>query len=126
MGFQVYDNITSKPINTPKSYGKSIKPSELAEGLARFFPIGSPIPALLSESDGTPSHGLPHDTLIPLLKAIRSEIAMIREILAYVEMRMVGGSLLIIYEADWEKAAVCRSRSILSARRMLRGGERRV
>ncbi|KAF9480849.1 SAICAR synthase-like protein [Pholiota conissans] len=105
-GFQVYDNITSKPINTPKSYGKSIKPSELAEGLARFFPVGSPIPALLSESDGTPSHGLPRDTLIPLLKAIRSEIAMIREILASVEMRMVGGSLLIIYEADWEKAAV--------------------
>jgi 1D-myo-inositol-tetrakisphosphate 5-kinase/inositol-polyphosphate multikinase len=51
------------------------------------------------------SQGLPRDTLILVLRAMRAEIAAIREILASAELRMVGASLLIIYEADWEQAA---------------------
>lgn len=103
--FQVYDNITKLAINTPKSYGKSIKPSQLGEGIAKFFPVGAPVTDL-SGADGKPasSCGLPRDTLIQVIRAIRNEIAEIKDIMASLELRMVGGSLLIIYEADWERA----------------------
>ncbi|THV06890.1 SAICAR synthase-like protein [Dendrothele bispora CBS 962.96] len=93
-GFQVYDNATSQPINTPKSYGKSIKPSDLPEGIRRFFPISS------AES----SSGLPANLLLPILQYLREDIAEIRGALADLHFRMVGGSLLIIYEADFKKA----------------------
>ncbi|KAK0492070.1 SAICAR synthase-like protein [Armillaria luteobubalina] len=93
-GFQVHDHATGEPVNTPKSYGKSIKPSDLPEGIARFFP------ALASHT----TQGLPSRFLVPVLKAIREDIAEIREAFAGMEMRMVGGSLLIIYEGDLTKA----------------------
>ncbi|KAF5343543.1 hypothetical protein D9758_012952 [Tetrapyrgos nigripes] len=93
-GFQVYDNITSQPVNTPKSYGKSIKPSDLPEGIRRFFPVSS----------GESSLGLPAKLLFPILQYIREDIAEIRSALAGLHFRMVGGSLLIIYEADFAKA----------------------
>ncbi|KAK7040898.1 hypothetical protein VNI00_009494 [Paramarasmius palmivorus] len=93
-GFQVYDNKTNQPVNTPKSYGKSIKPSDLPDGIAKFFPIAN---------ESSPS-GLPAKLLLPILENIKADIAEIREAFAAIEMRMVGGSLLVIYEADWEKA----------------------
>ncbi|KAJ3503479.1 hypothetical protein NLJ89_g8414 [Agrocybe chaxingu] len=101
-GFQVYDNITSQPVNTPKAYGKSIKASELGEGVAKFFPVG--LSATEPSAEPTPSSGLPRETLIPVLSAIREEIEAIREAFASLELRMVGGSLLIVYEADWTRA----------------------
>ncbi|KAK7438462.1 hypothetical protein VKT23_018075 [Stygiomarasmius scandens] len=93
-GFQVYDNTTSQPINTPKSYGKSIKPSDLPEGIRRFFPTSS------AES----SSGLPANLLLSILQYLREDIEEIRGVLAKLHFRMVGGSLLIIYEADFAKA----------------------
>ncbi|KAF9032920.1 hypothetical protein BJ165DRAFT_1417549 [Panaeolus papilionaceus] len=99
-GFQVYDNVTSLAVNTPKSYGKSIQPSQLPEGVAKFFPVGTPVEG----ENPAPSSGLPLKSLLPILRAIRDEIADIREIFASLELRMVGGSLLIIYEADWARA----------------------
>jgi len=42
--------------------------------------------------------------MVPILRAICEEIAEIREVCASLEMRMVGTSLLIIYEADWTRA----------------------
>ncbi|ESK94214.1 inositol polyphosphate multikinase [Moniliophthora roreri MCA 2997] len=93
-GFQVYDNSTSQAVNTPKSYGKSIKPSDLPDGIAKFFPIPS----------DTNTSGLPPRLLLPILENIKEDIQEIREAVAGIEMRMVGGSCLIIYEADWEKA----------------------
>ena len=89
----MYDNSTGLAQNTPKSYGKSIKASQLSEGVARFFPVG----------DAT-SSGLPKATLVPILQGIREEVQEIRDIFAELEVRMVGGSLLVIYEADWQKA----------------------
>ena len=50
------------------------------------------------------SSGLPKETLKPILRAICEEIAEIREIYSSLEIRMVGASLLIIYEADWNRA----------------------
>ncbi|KAF9265713.1 SAICAR synthase-like protein [Marasmius fiardii PR-910] len=93
-GFQVYDTRSGLAVNTPKSYGKSIKPSDLPDGIARFFPVPS-------ESS---SMGLPSDLLIPILEGIKENIAEIREALEGIEVRMVGGSLLLIYEADLKRA----------------------
>ncbi|KAF9460920.1 hypothetical protein BDZ94DRAFT_1290953 [Collybia nuda] len=118
-GFQVYDNNTSLPVNTPKSYGKSIKPSDLPDGIARFFPVGTSAPAEIPATPEIPSSnpvlitpatahptnsGLPRRTLLPLLRAICSDVAEIREVYASLEIRMVGGSLLIVYEGDWARA----------------------
>ncbi|KAF9557757.1 SAICAR synthase-like protein [Agrocybe pediades] len=104
-GFQVYDNITGLPVNTPKSYGKSIKAHELGEGIAKFFPVGSPAAASSDSTDApASSSGLPLESLLPILQTIREEIAEIKQVFSSLELRMVGGSLLIIYEADWKRA----------------------
>ncbi|KAG6886361.1 hypothetical protein C0992_004389 [Termitomyces sp. T32_za158] len=102
-GFQVYDNITHLAINTPKDYGKSIKPADLPDGISRFFPVGSPT-THESELSKTPSSGLPVDVLLPILRGLREDIAEIKDVYSRLEMRMVGGSLLIVYEADWTRA----------------------
>ncbi|KAF8959748.1 hypothetical protein BDZ97DRAFT_1666790 [Flammula alnicola] len=106
-GFQVYDNITSQPVNTPKSYGKTIKAAELHEGIAKFFPVGVLVSETTEsfESVVSSSTGLPRETLILILRAIREEVGFLRETYASLEVRMVGGSMLIIYEADWSRAA---------------------
>ncbi len=82
---------------TPKTYGRSITKSQLPEGLARFFPVGS-------SNAGEPSLGLPVRLLLPILHGIRDDVAEIREILSTVEVRMVGASVLITYEGDWTRA----------------------
>ncbi|GBE82832.1 hypothetical protein SCP_0412190 [Sparassis crispa] len=145
------------PVVTPKSYGKSIRPSDLQYGIARFFPLSpcsSPPTAVSSESTSRTSSpsvsrsasdltatsstglssastlnlnpepeevtsstastargigtqvgtGLPPDILLPVLQAIRRNVAEIRAALARMEVRMVGGSLLVVYEADWPRA----------------------
>lgn len=91
---QVYDTSTGQAVNTPKSYGKSIKPSDLPDGIAKFFPIRS------EQS----TQGLPRELLLPIVEAIRKRVATIRDVLAKLEIRMVGGSFLIIYEGDIERA----------------------
>ncbi len=99
---QVYDNLTGKPVNTPKSYGKSIKPTELPEGIARFFPVGTSS-ATEPSTEGS-SSGLPASKLRPIVEGIRADIEEIRDVLKDLEFRMVGGSLLIVYEADLDRA----------------------
>jgi len=100
--FQVYDNITCQPVHTPKSYGRSLKAAQLSEGIAKFFPCCSPT----SQTSDTPSSssGLPKETLEPILRAIYEEVAEMREVYSSLEIRAVGASLLIIYEADWTRA----------------------
>jgi 1D-myo-inositol-tetrakisphosphate 5-kinase/inositol-polyphosphate multikinase len=44
------------------------------------------------------------ETLKPILRAICEEVAEMREVYSSLEIRMVGASLLIIYEADWTRA----------------------
>jgi inositol-polyphosphate multikinase len=60
--------------------------------MARFFPILSS------------GFGLPRTTLLPILRSIRDELQDLRNRMVGVEMRMVGGSLLVVYEGDWERA----------------------
>ncbi|ETW85073.1 hypothetical protein HETIRDRAFT_25122, partial [Heterobasidion irregulare TC 32-1] len=123
-GFQVFDNATRAPVNTPKAYGKSLAPADLPAGIAKFFPIAAPAPvaAFAFASDSTPAvpspsrspspsdaspptTGLPARTLLPILSAIARDVRAVRAALAGVEMRMVGGSLLVVYEAEWARAA---------------------
>ncbi|KAH7890096.1 inositol polyphosphate multikinase [Phlebopus sp. FC_14] len=107
-GFQVYANDSPDPIVTPKSYGKSIKPDQLPEGIAKFFPVCLPLPQSASTtvpSSPDSSLGLPPSILLPLLKALHTSLRSLREALQQIELRMVGGSVLVIYEADWERAS---------------------
>ncbi|EJD06201.1 SAICAR synthase-like protein [Fomitiporia mediterranea MF3/22] len=97
-GFQVFDYTKNESIITPKSYGKSIKTSDLPEGVRRFFPVSS-LPADSNKPEGL---GLPLNLLLPILRGILYDIRELRDGLAKTELRMVGGSLLIVYEADWE------------------------
>ncbi|KIL64107.1 hypothetical protein M378DRAFT_78711 [Amanita muscaria Koide BX008] len=97
-GFQVYDNVTNQPILTPKSYGKSIDKSQLPDGIARFLPVGGS-----KEEEASPC-GLPVSLLLPIMQGIKEDIQEIRDVVASLEVRIVGGSLLVIYEADWERA----------------------
>ncbi|KAJ7131718.1 SAICAR synthase-like protein [Mycena crocata] len=91
-GFQVYDSTTGEAVNTPKAYGKSISAAQLPEGIGRFFPI-----AAASEN---PGQGLPAPLLLQILELMHEDVADIRQALAGLEMRMVGGSLLFLYESD--------------------------
>jgi inositol-polyphosphate multikinase len=85
-------------------YGKSIKASDLPDGVARFFPI-APTPSTEPKECVTPSLGLPKSILLPILESLREDVAEILEAFQDIHLRMVGGSLLIVYEGDWERAA---------------------
>ena len=57
-----------------------------------------------AEAGGRMDIGLPRTLLLPVLKSIRKSVQEIRDVMSAIEMRMVGGSLLIIYEGDWARA----------------------
>ena len=63
-------------------------------GIARFFPIHS------EQS----TQGLPKEQLLPVVEGIRKRVAAIRDALAQLEVRIVGGSFLVMYEGDLERA----------------------
>ena len=66
----------------------------MPDGIAKFFPVHSE----------QLSQGLPKEQLLSVIEAIRKHVAAIRDAFAQLEIRMVGGSLLIIYEGDLERA----------------------
>ncbi|KAH8100309.1 SAICAR synthase-like protein [Cristinia sonorae] len=123
-GFQVQDLTTGTAVNTPREYGKSLKKEQLPSGIAKFFPTttrtsppspssaAEPTAAIDTDATNVPAttqagdvSGLPPHLLLPILRGILRNTQEIRDAVAEVEMRMVGGSLLVIYEADWERAA---------------------
>ena len=78
-----------------------MKVSDLPDGIARFFPL-----AFTKNGDSSePSLGLSRSLLLPVLECLREDVAEIKEAFQQVHLRMVGGSLLIVYEGDWEQAA---------------------
>ncbi|KAJ7643935.1 hypothetical protein FB45DRAFT_861487 [Roridomyces roridus] len=93
--FQVYDNLTGSAVKTDKTYGKSLSSSQLPEGIARFFPISTP---------DEPRQGLPAPLLLQILQILREEIQDILNALTALEIRIVAGSLLILYESDVSRA----------------------
>ncbi|KAI6110867.1 SAICAR synthase-like protein [Pisolithus croceorrhizus] len=134
-GFQVYANDHPDPVLTPKKYGKTIKPEHLPDGIARFFPFRGPVsstrvsPSIAAASNMPPSGdivatpdniqpGLPLHILLVLLTRLLEALERLRVALSTAEVRIVGGSVLIIYEGDWacaEKAArTSQSTSVLN------------
>ncbi|KAG1805784.1 uncharacterized protein BJ212DRAFT_1390238 [Suillus subaureus] len=115
-GFQVYSNDSPKPILTPKSYGKSIKKEQLPDGIELFFPVSSapyptpPNPIETPESDVS-NPGLPPILLHCVLTTLQTDLEELKAIMSNIEMRMVGGSALIVYEGDWERASKALSTS---------------
>ncbi|KAF8272475.1 hypothetical protein EI94DRAFT_1769747 [Lactarius quietus] len=106
-GFQVFGNTARQPVIFPKSYGNAIGVSELPAGVAQFFPIsGSTIDFPGAEAGGRMDVGLPRTLLLPVLQSIRKSVQEIRDVLSAIDMRMVGSSLLIIYEGDWDRATM--------------------
>jgi len=83
-GFQIWDPTTQSTTMIPKSYGKSIAASELPAGVKRFIPTGSVPPALLER----------------MIEGITQGVRDVRDAVQATEMRMVGGSLLVIWEGD--------------------------
>ncbi|QRV86897.1 inositol-hexakisphosphate kinase [Ceratobasidium sp. AG-Ba] len=82
-GFSVYDPASQTYTVTPKEYGKSIKAEQLVEGTARFFP-----------------ESVPREALLKVLGSVHDKVLEIQQALAETEIRMVGGSLLIVWEGD--------------------------
>jgi inositol-polyphosphate multikinase len=88
--------------------------------MRRFFPLSSS-PELTSTSSPSPglgnpisaqNVGLPAELLLPILKEVRDDVKDINEALAQVELRMVAGSVLIIYESDWTRARIGLERHV--------------
>ncbi|KAG0696989.1 hypothetical protein DFH29DRAFT_948659 [Suillus ampliporus] len=111
-GFQVYSNGSPEPILTPKSYGKSIKKEQLLDGIEMFFPVSSapyltaPNPLESSGSEVSKPHpGLPPILLHRVLTTLEADLEELKTTISNIEMRMVGGSILIVYEGDWERAS---------------------
>ncbi|KAH8114239.1 SAICAR synthase-like protein [Phellopilus nigrolimitatus] len=97
-GFQVYDPAAGAPAVTPKSYGKSLAAADLPAGVRRFFPLAP-------DDGGAPAGpGLPRALLLPVLAGVLADVRAVRAALAATELRMVGASLLVVYEADWTRA----------------------
>ncbi|KIN97615.1 hypothetical protein M404DRAFT_970463 [Pisolithus tinctorius Marx 270] len=111
----VFANDHPNPVLSPKKYGKTIKPEHLPDGIAQFFPIRHPAssttapPSFPSSSDDitTPDNiqpGLPPLFLFVLLTRLLDALERLRAAIAEAEVRIVGGSILIIYEGDWARA----------------------
>ncbi|KAJ7432758.1 hypothetical protein B0H11DRAFT_2297207 [Mycena galericulata] len=94
-GFQVYDNTTGEAVSTSKAYGKSLSVEQLPEGMVRFFPV---------IGVDAPAQGLPAPLLLQILELLREDVQDIHDALAALEIRMVGASLLILYESDAARA----------------------
>ncbi|KAF7301789.1 Kinase [Mycena indigotica] len=82
-----------------QAYGKSITKEQLPEGFARVFPVLG-----VGEHGALPSQGLPAGLLLQILELLREDVQEIRDAFAQVELRMIGGSLLFIYESDATRA----------------------
>ena len=91
---------------TPKSYGKSIEPSDLPTGIARFFPIsgssGSAAdPPLAVDSEKfAQGGGVSSKLLVPVLEGVLALVRGLMEAVGKTEMRMVGVSALIVWEGE--------------------------
>lgn len=124
---KVYNNKTHTPTIVPKTYGKSIRTDQLPEAMRHFFPLntseaansfslsqpqtsGEPN-ASSTDSSASASNeereglGLPLSLLPVILRGILGRTRALREAMAESELRLIGSSLLIVYEANWERAA---------------------
>jgi 1D-myo-inositol-tetrakisphosphate 5-kinase/inositol-polyphosphate multikinase len=57
-----------------------------------------------TQTGGRLDVGLPGTLLVPILKSIRKSVQELRDLLSSIELHLIGSSVLIIYEGDWERA----------------------
>lgn len=102
----MWDSSTYSYVSTPKPFGRALLASELPLGLARFFypsPALSP-PSSAELSGAVPPSALPPtlptDLLLPVLRTLRRRLDSLIEVVQTLEIRMRGGSLLIVVEGD--------------------------
>ncbi|GAA5896349.1 hypothetical protein JCM6882_000992 [Rhodosporidiobolus microsporus] len=121
-GFQVWDSTSQSYVQTPKPFGRALTPSELPLGLARFFypPLSSPSSAESSGAVDPPSTTptpLPTDLLLPVLRTIERRLERLEEVWERLEVRMRGGSLLLVVEGDADalEAALLRAQAAQTA-----------
>ena len=94
-GFQVYNHDSGSMVTTDKKYGKSIKPADLPDGAARFFPV-----ATVTEDGKVTGSGVPAPQLRRVLQGLLARLRVIESALAGIELRMIAASLLVVYESD--------------------------
>lgn len=82
---QVYDPSQGVVVITPKAYGKSLKVSELPMGMAKIFPSTSVNDKSL---------------MLAVIDGVTDHVQLIRAALSTIEMRMAGGSVLVVWEGD--------------------------
>ncbi|KAG8217054.1 hypothetical protein J3R82DRAFT_4938 [Butyriboletus roseoflavus] len=113
-GFQVYSNHSPDPIVYGKAYGYSLNAEQLQEGIGNFFPCSISLPLNNANLETSPpsnlNTGLPADTLLTLLTSLHGSLTDLRISLSGAHVRIVGGSVLIVYEGDWERAIAASGR----------------
>lgn len=102
---QVFDAGTGEYVTTPKSYGKSITSSQLPEAFAKFLPVLSPTLGPSESGETAPAIGPtpighPPALLAQVIDGIYADVAAIKAAMERLYLRMVGGSILVIYEGD--------------------------
>ncbi len=91
---------------TPKSYGKSIKPSDLPTGITLVFPISEPSnsaaepPLAVDGGKSTESGGFSAKLLLPVLEGILELVRGLEGAVRKTEVRMPGVSVLIVWEGE--------------------------
>ncbi|KZV94599.1 SAICAR synthase-like protein [Exidia glandulosa HHB12029] len=94
-GFQVYNHDKQDYDVIDKKYGKSIKPDDLPDGMAKFLPV-----ATIDDDGAVHGQGLPTPLLVRVIDGLISRMRKIERAFHGLEFRMVGGSALIVYESD--------------------------
>ena len=101
----MFDAGTCEYVTTPKSYGKSITSSQLPEAFAKFLPVLSLTldpskPVETAQATGPTSIGYPPALLAQVIDGIYADVAAVKSVMEQLYLRMVGGSILVIYEGD--------------------------
>lgn len=92
-------------IASPRGYGSGLTEERLPEGFARFFPLPTDSVPFVSDEEGETredykDHAIPPHLSVRVLELLDDELAKLEEVLSKVQLRAVGGSVLIVYEGD--------------------------
>ncbi|KAG8880079.1 hypothetical protein FRB98_005347 [Tulasnella sp. 332] len=85
VGCQVFDPSQGVTVTTPKEYGRSLKVSELPLSMVKFFPSTS-----INDKS----------LMLAVIDGIIDQVQQIKAVLSTIEMRLAGGSILVVWEGD--------------------------
>ena len=115
---QVWDSSSTSFVKTEKSYGKSLSVDQLGIALSKY--LNSP-PLLSTSSIALPpilaaTSPLPVALIRAVVKNVLSRVRELESIMAQMEFRMIGGSLLIVYEGDEEALRSALDREVAASK----------